>query len=75
MADLRTGEPAPTRARLHALLDALEPAAERLGCARELVRARALVERNGALRQRAAAERGGVRRVAAELADAFLEGG
>ena len=34
MADLETGAPAPTADRLHALLDELEPAAARLGCAR-----------------------------------------
>ena len=75
LADLRTGERVATRARLHALLDALEPVAERLGCAVELERARALAERNGALRRRAAARRGGMRGVAAELAGAFLDGG
>jgi gamma-glutamyl:cysteine ligase YbdK (ATP-grasp superfamily) len=45
----------PTRRRLHALLDELEPVAERLGSAAELEGARGLVERNGALRLRAAA--------------------
>ena len=52
LADLRSGERTPTRAVLHALLDRLEPVAERLGSAAELGDARALVERNGALRQR-----------------------
>ncbi|MBX5443089.1 MAG: YbdK family carboxylate-amine ligase [Solirubrobacteraceae bacterium] len=49
------GRPVRTRDALHALLDALEPVAVRLGCAGELAGARALVERNGALRVREAA--------------------
>jgi len=56
MRDLRSGDRGPTRARLHRLLDALEPVAERLGCAAELGGARALVEANGAMRMRAAAQ-------------------
>ncbi len=55
MRDLDTGERRPTRARLHALLDELEPVAERLGCAAALGDARALVACNGAMRLRAAA--------------------
>jgi len=79
LADLRTGERRPTRARLHALLDELEPVAARLGGAQGLVHARDLVERNGALRQRAAAASGpasrtGAHAAAAWLADAFLAG-
>jgi carboxylate-amine ligase len=59
LADLRTGEVRPARERLEALLGDLDPVAARLGCADELRGARALVESNGALRQRAvAAERG-----------------
>jgi carboxylate-amine ligase len=59
LADLRTGEVRPARERLEALLGELDPVAARLGCADELRGARALVESNGALRQRAvAAERG-----------------
>jgi gamma-glutamyl:cysteine ligase YbdK (ATP-grasp superfamily) len=52
MADLVSGEPAPTRERLRGLLDAVAPTAARLGCAAELAAAGALVDRNGALRQR-----------------------
>jgi carboxylate-amine ligase len=73
MADLRTGGRVATRVRLHALLDALEPVGEGLGCAAELARARDLAERNGALRRRDAARRGGLREVAAELVGAFLD--
>ncbi|UGS34172.1 Putative glutamate--cysteine ligase 2 [Capillimicrobium parvum] len=54
LRDLDTGEPAPARARLHALLDELEPVAERLGSAGELQDARRLVERNGAMALREA---------------------
>lgn len=71
MRDLDTGEPRPTRARLHALLDELEPVAERLGAAAELAAARGLVERNGALRLREAAG-GDPRAATAWLVDRFL---
>jgi len=40
LADLGSGEPAPTRERVGALLDAVMPAAERLGSAALLARAR-----------------------------------
>jgi carboxylate-amine ligase len=63
MRDLDSGEREPTRARLDRLLDELAPVAERLGCATEVRTARTLVERNGALRMRAAA--GGDPRAAA----------
>jgi carboxylate-amine ligase len=55
LLDLRTGERVSTRARLHWLLDQLEPVADRLGCAAELQSARRLVEVNGAMALRAAA--------------------
>jgi carboxylate-amine ligase len=74
LRDLDTGEPIPTRRRLHALLDALEPVAARLACAVELQSARRLVEVNGALALRRAAGGGDVRRATAWLADRFLEG-
>jgi carboxylate-amine ligase len=74
MADLRTGEPAPTRERLGALLDELEPVAARLGEGSLLAHARALVERNGALRQREVAEGGDLRGLAAWMAERFGEG-
>jgi glutamate---cysteine ligase / carboxylate-amine ligase len=72
LADLRRGEQRPARQRLHALLDDLEPAAERLGCAAELDAARVLVERNGAIRQRAVAAERGLPGLAEWLAERFL---
>jgi len=72
MADLETGRSEPTDARLGALLDELEPDAERLGCALELTAARALVQANGAARQREAAGGGGAVGATAWLADRFV---
>jgi carboxylate-amine ligase len=72
LADLATGESAPARERLHALLDELEPSAQRLGCAGELDRARDLVERNGAMRQRAIAAERGLPGLGGWLAERFL---
>jgi carboxylate-amine ligase len=75
LLDLDSGERVSARARLYGLLDALEPVAERLGCARELGAARRLVEVNGAMAMRAAAGwSSDTRRVTAWLADRFLEG-
>jgi len=72
LRDLRTGELVRTRERLHALLDELEPVAERLGSTEELARARRLVEANGAVAMRAVAGSGpDLRRVTAWLADRF----
>ncbi|MEA2291887.1 MAG: glutamate---cysteine ligase / carboxylate-amine ligase [Solirubrobacteraceae bacterium] len=68
LADLATGERRPTRQRLLELLEEIDGAAARLGCAAELASARALVERNGAIRQR---ETGDPHAAAAWLADAF----
>ena len=73
LADLRTGERLPTRARLRALIDAVAPTAARLGCAGQLEHARSLAERNGAMRMREVAADGGVEAVAAWLADRFVE--
>jgi glutamate---cysteine ligase / carboxylate-amine ligase len=73
MADLVTGEVAPTRERAGKLLDDLAGAAERVGCTAELVGARAALGANGADRQRDAAMRGGdARAVAAWLGTRFL---
>ena len=72
LLDLESGEPQPARERVLALIDAVAPAAERLGGAAELEHARALVARNGAERQRAIAAEHGPRGLAEWLADAFL---
>ncbi|HEU4655967.1 MAG TPA: YbdK family carboxylate-amine ligase [Capillimicrobium sp.] len=69
--DLDTGATTATRERLHALLDELEPTAAALGSAAEVRHARELVERNGALRMRAAAG-GDPRAATAWLAERFL---
>jgi carboxylate-amine ligase len=53
MADLVSGEVAPTRERLAALLDDLAPVAQRIGCGAELAAARESLDANGAMRQRA----------------------
>jgi len=75
LADLRSGEPLPTRQVLYALIDDLEPVAERLGSATELEGARELVERNGALRQRElVAARGDLRALGPWLAERFAHG-
>ena len=72
LLDLDSGEPQPTRARIVALIDAVAPAAERLGGAAELEHARTLAARNGAERQRALAAERGPRGVVEWLADAFV---
>jgi carboxylate-amine ligase len=71
LADLETGEPRPTRERLALLLDRLEPVARRIDAGDGLAEARRLVERNGALRQRAVAAEGGPYGLAGWLADGF----
>jgi carboxylate-amine ligase len=71
LADLRTGELAPTRERLEDLLDDLADVARTLGCGRELDAARALArDGGGAAAQRRA---GSARAAAAALAQRFLE--
>jgi glutamate---cysteine ligase / carboxylate-amine ligase len=72
LADLSSGERIPARACLSALLADLEPVAQQLGCAAELATVERLAAHNGAARQRAVAEHGGVRAVAAYLADAYV---
>jgi len=71
LADLDGGALAPVRARLGALIDALEPVAERLGAAPLHPHARALAQRNGALRQRAVAAERGVRGLVAWMAERY----
>lgn len=61
LADLETGELAPTRERLHALLDALAPAAGRLGCAEGIARAHAMADAGAPARHRAVVAQDGVR--------------
>ena len=70
----RYGARGPLAERVRALLDALEPVAERVGCAVELARARALAGDSGAERVRAAFERHGARGAVAELANAYERG-
>ena len=60
VADLVTGEPVETRARISRLLDVLEPTAERYGASWALLTARALLADNGADRQRYVAEQRGL---------------
>jgi carboxylate-amine ligase len=72
MADLITGEVAPTRERATALLAELAGAAERVGCAAELALAANGLDANGAARQRGVAAHGGARAVAPWLAKRFL---
>jgi carboxylate-amine ligase len=67
--DLAGGARRPVRAQLRERLETLAPVAERIGCAGELAGAKALVERNGAQRQR---EVGSPSDVAGWLADRFL---
>jgi len=71
LADPDTGQRVATRARLHALLDAIEEDAARLGCGAQLVHARRLVERNGAMALREVARERGVEGVAAWLVERF----
>jgi glutamate---cysteine ligase / carboxylate-amine ligase len=73
MADLQSGTRTETRARLHALIEAVTPAARGLGCAAELDAARALVDENGAMRQREVARECSLRELAGWLADVYVE--
>jgi len=73
LADLDSGERAPARERLGALLDTLAPVVERLGAGALLGHARALAQRNGAVAQRAEAARRGVRGLAAWMAERYGE--
>jgi carboxylate-amine ligase len=72
LADLRTGAARPARDRLAALLDELGGTAARIGCPAGLDAARALVERNGAGRQRAVAAERGLPGLAEWLTERFL---
>jgi carboxylate-amine ligase len=70
--DVHTGAVRPMVDHLHGLLDALRPAARRLGCATELEAARDLIERPRAALVREIARDGGPQAVARWLADRFL---
>jgi glutamate---cysteine ligase / carboxylate-amine ligase len=71
LADPETGERVATRTRLHALLDAIEEHAARLGCGAQLAHARELVERNGAMALREVERERGVEGVARWLVERF----
>lgn len=71
LGDLAEGEREPARARLRRLVDELAPVAERLGSGSLLPHARALAERNGAIRQRELTAARGVRGLAAWTAERF----
>jgi glutamate---cysteine ligase / carboxylate-amine ligase len=72
MADLETGEPEPTRARLGRLLDEVAAQPDAAG---PLLEARRLVDRNGAIRQRELVAEHGVKGLTAWLAEHFLDTG
>jgi glutamate---cysteine ligase / carboxylate-amine ligase len=73
LADLASGARTPARELLAGLLAELAPVADQLGCGAELATVETLAARNGAVRQReAAAGWGGVRAVAAWLADTYV---
>ncbi|MDQ3678879.1 MAG: YbdK family carboxylate-amine ligase, partial [Actinomycetota bacterium] len=75
MADLQTGERAPTSRRIARLLDELEPVAERLDCAVPLQDARALLASGGgAVAQRRVAAERGLDGLVAWLADRYASG-
>ena len=68
LADLDSGVRRPVRELLRERVRTLAPVAERIGCARELEGVHALLERNGAMRQRDV----GVAEATGWLADRFL---
>lgn len=72
LASLESGARQATRERLTELIETVEPAAERLGAASLLERARGLVEVNGAMRQREVFGELGGRGLAEWLAGRFL---
>lgn len=72
LADLQTGERVPARERWSALFDALAPIGAELRSSAELERARALLQANGAERQRAQARDGDLVGLVRWLAGRFL---
>ncbi len=75
LADPVTGRRALTRDYLHALLDAIEDDATRMGCAEQLAHARGLVEHNGAMDLREVARERGIGEVARWLVERFTADG
>lgn len=71
MADLRTGQPEATADRLAALLEQLEPSAQRLGCAVELAAARDLLDDPAPDRHRRIVAEAGVRGLCGSLVEQF----
>lgn len=72
LADLQTGDPAPTRRLLHQLLEDVLPAAQALGCEPQIAHAHDIIEHPAPDRHRALVARGGVGALCADLADRFL---
>jgi carboxylate-amine ligase len=75
MIDVHSGRRASARERVQSLLDELAATGVRVGASSWLTCARALSQRNGALRQREVGSAAGPRAVAQWLADAFLTEG
>jgi len=71
LADLETGERRPARDRLAELLDAIAPAARRLGCAAELEHARTMLATGRDRLMRDVAAAGGSRALVEWLADRY----
>lgn len=69
--DVRTGAAKPMGEHLHELIDTLEPAAKRLGCAVELTTARDLVERPRAAWARDVARREGLEELVRRMSKRF----
>jgi glutamate---cysteine ligase / carboxylate-amine ligase len=74
LVDADTASLRPVAAQVEALLPALRPHAEDLGCAADLDRVPGLLALPGAARQRALAAAGGVEAVSPGLAAAFTDG-
>ena len=72
LADLSSGARRPTRERLLALVDEVEPTAMKLGSAALLRHTRDLIARNGAARQREACAASGIPGVPAWLAARYV---
>jgi carboxylate-amine ligase len=69
LIDPDSGRCEPTRERIARLLVELEPHADELGCTRQLDHVRAMLDANGAIRQRTAATESGIGGLLAWLAD------